>query len=527
MPDESLTLTWVRSNVSESLNKYRSWFLSRGNAMTKDTTSLQQSGGRNYSPMIVKTDVPQFTIPQKQRKDEHYISEDEVQVGSRHDSTNSDPYAAAALSLPHFKSQTVSGFETLSQAPHTRRKESLFHDGGLSLLPLPSKPIGVESQVNIGSTSLNVDISTGRNRKFSRSSSKRRQFDTLPVVSPLIPDNSGLAVKRCASNGSDPFAMTFETCLFEMRPESSPDKEQYFCPSTFLSVTKDITFMDPKRPRPIVNRLFSETIEHGSVAVSIKYTKEESTLTVQLIRAKNLTLRKGRAGPINSYVKGSLMPGKIQTRISGVLKNTSDPFYSEDFVFRDVAFEALRDMTVRFKFYNRCRLACRDEAIGVVELPLGLVDLQHGGRLWKNLEPVNKEKPPSPPLDRQTRRLHYHYLPEVFNVYFALSDPYVKVELKQQTSKKARQKTTALKKTSNPTYDKTFTFAVSPRIQDIKYTGLNFTIYSKNLILCDGVIGQVKLGFGSTEESELQHWKLVVQNPGQTFTEVHKIMDFD
>lgn len=53
----------------------------------------------------------------------------------RLDGTNDDPLSFAAMSLPHFRIQTSYGFTTLSETPHTRRKESLFHASNDSLLP--------------------------------------------------------------------------------------------------------------------------------------------------------------------------------------------------------------------------------------------------------------------------------------------------------------------------------------------------------------------------------------------------------
>lgn len=51
------------------------------------------------------------------------------------DGTNDDPLSFAAISLPHFRTKTSYGFTTLSENPHTRRKESLFHLGNDNLLP--------------------------------------------------------------------------------------------------------------------------------------------------------------------------------------------------------------------------------------------------------------------------------------------------------------------------------------------------------------------------------------------------------
>ena len=52
---------------------------------------------------------------------------EDAEVASRARHTNYDPMSIAALSLPHLKMRTQFGFETLSESPHTRRKESLFH----------------------------------------------------------------------------------------------------------------------------------------------------------------------------------------------------------------------------------------------------------------------------------------------------------------------------------------------------------------------------------------------------------------
>lgn len=46
--------------------------------------------------------------------------------------TNVDPLSLAAISLPHFHKQTKFGFDTVTQLPHTRRKESLFFDSSPS-----------------------------------------------------------------------------------------------------------------------------------------------------------------------------------------------------------------------------------------------------------------------------------------------------------------------------------------------------------------------------------------------------------
>ena len=55
-----------------------------------------------------------------------------ITIGGPH--TNVDPLSMSAMGLSHFRAQTSYGFSTLSEMPHTRRKESLFHLGNESLL---------------------------------------------------------------------------------------------------------------------------------------------------------------------------------------------------------------------------------------------------------------------------------------------------------------------------------------------------------------------------------------------------------
>ena len=92
------------------------------------------------------------------------------------DGTNDDPLSFAAMSLPHFRVQTSYGFSTLSETPHTRRKESLFHDGNDSLLPRRSTIRGLRNS---------------KYQKFNDSSSPDISLLSTPSIrSPCMPSSS-------------------------------------------------------------------------------------------------------------------------------------------------------------------------------------------------------------------------------------------------------------------------------------------------------------------------------------------------
>ena len=48
--------------------------------------------------------------------------------------TNIDPQSLQAMELQHLRTKTSFGFDTLIEVPHTRRKESLFHDSSVNIL---------------------------------------------------------------------------------------------------------------------------------------------------------------------------------------------------------------------------------------------------------------------------------------------------------------------------------------------------------------------------------------------------------
>ncbi|XP_045156810.2 synaptotagmin-4-like [Mercenaria mercenaria] len=84
------------------------------------------------------------------------------------DGTNDDPLSFAAISLPHFRVKTSYGFTTLSENPHTRRKESLFHAGNDNLLPKRYSPKAFrQNSLN----KINVERSSPDLKVLSRSAS--------------------------------------------------------------------------------------------------------------------------------------------------------------------------------------------------------------------------------------------------------------------------------------------------------------------------------------------------------------------
>ncbi|MGH0117440.1 UNVERIFIED_CONTAM: hypothetical protein FKN15_034627 [Acipenser sinensis] len=115
---------------------------------------------------------------------------------SDEESTNADPQSQAALSLPHLpKAQTSYGFCTLLESPHTRRKESLFHNDpnscGIPIM-IPRSRSNTYSRVSSSSFSLNSLTSRLSPKNFSLHRQGTLDSDTAsstessPFSSPLL-----------------------------------------------------------------------------------------------------------------------------------------------------------------------------------------------------------------------------------------------------------------------------------------------------------------------------------------------------
>ena len=107
------------------------------------------------------------------------------------------------------------------------------------------------------------------------------------------------------------------------------------------------------------------------------------------------------------------------------------------------------------------------------------------------------------------------------------ADPYVRVEVSQPSRSVSRKQTKTKKNTSTPTFNETFVFGVSPKPEDLEFTYVSITVFDYERIRSDEVIGHVRLGFGSSQSSEAEHWSSVMAKAGTEVTAVHDIVDMD
>ena len=343
------------------------------------------------------------------------------------DDTNADPQSVAAIGLPHFKIQTSYGFTTLSESPHTRRKESLFHAGskGNSQFDLHHAAL---ADLRMKYRCDSMDFPDGRRSSDCLHpndvpSCARLPANRLSTVSLVCPKDDDLPPKgtrrrtqkyyrrRSSLPGLQPVpsfkADTSETTSNSL--ESSPafgrrerNRLRVGNPTTHKrhsspnpSPTREIPLEDIQRrfssmnhlPVPTTNSQPLAEAPLGELKFSFHYLPDTREMKVLLIKAENLG-GESRDNSLNPFAKIALMPGKVQKQTSEIVKHTKSPAFNESFLFLDVPFEKLQKMSLRIKLCSKSHVMT--ETIGEVNIELCKFDLFQEIRMWRALEP-NKD----------------------------------------------------------------------------------------------------------------------------------------
>ncbi|XP_062403409.1 C2 calcium-dependent domain-containing protein 4A [Sardina pilchardus] len=340
-------------------------------------------------------------------------------AGSDEETTNADPQSQAALSLPHLaKAQTCYGFCTLLESPHTRRKESLFHNdpsaNGLPLVLPRSRsntysPRGSPSASPSPSpTSPNFSFNGLTSRLSPRAFALHRQgtldsdttssTESSPFSSPLLargpPPKSSLfkalsherllyrniqrktTVSRNNSLSTDESSSTDNSPCVLRRASEGLVEPMSPCGGgggggSYGLAPPAIFPMDLVLQRERVMRECLVSVgRDGVLRLSAEFCPENQRLRVRLISAEGLYSLAVDPKSINCSVSISLVPGKVQKQRSTVIRKSRNPIFNEDFFFDGISEEDLSLWSLRFKVVNKMSTMKRDYILGDCELPL-------------------------------------------------------------------------------------------------------------------------------------------------------------
>lgn len=322
---------------------------------------------------------------------------------SDEESTNADPQSQAALSLPHLaKAQTCYGFCTLLESPHTRRKESLFHNSPSSCGPLLGSPHNQAPSTSSGpSPPPNHHALFSLNRLTSRLQSPRvtalhRQValdsdtsstDSSPFSSPLLARNPPVSSLLKALSHDKLLSWTARRAMLSRNSSLSTDEGSSTDNSP--NIVRRVSTDDLIEPLPSSNstlappsvfptdvivcreRVMKESLvpvgRSGRLRVSAEYCPNNLRLRVRLISAEGLYTMTVDPKSIHCNVSVCLLPGKIQKQRSTVIKRSRNPIFNEDFFFDGICEEDVSNRCLRFKVVNKMSSMKRDYILGDCE----------------------------------------------------------------------------------------------------------------------------------------------------------------
>ena len=341
------------------------------------------------------------------------------------------------MSLPHFRAQTSFGFTTLSQSPHTRRKESLFHTGNEPLLPYRRANSVDTLKTRLLASGLDeINEPFGLKDPYDsiRGIPKGPSVIVTPSVSPSHTENqikthssSMLGSKYynvvCTNGGM--CHLTPKTRYYRRRSslvglnnnanlsddsshnslEGSPEGKRKSMTSLYPGKHERALSPNKRHSSPQLNELktnVSESlkngtkppdlqychylVQHGELKFSFQYLARSRHLKVTLIRSENLGGEGKVDGNINAYAKLYLLPGKLQKQTSETIKHTRKPVFEQEFYFQSLSLEQLHAMTLRIKIFHKGHNLRLPEFIGKVDVNLDNYDLLTENRMWKDLD---------------------------------------------------------------------------------------------------------------------------------------------
>ncbi|KAM6902458.1 rabphilin-3A [Xenentodon cancila] len=294
----------------------------------------------------------------------------------------------------------------------------------------------------------------------------------------------------------------------------------------------------------------------GSLEFSLLYEQEIHALHCCIIKAKGLKPMDSN-GLADPYVKLHLLPGasksnKLRTK---TLKNTLNPVWNETLVYHGITDEEMSRKTLRLSVSDEDKFG-HNEFIGETRVALKKLKFNQKKNFSVCLErviPVKKafggsirgmalyeddvkEGEDSEERGRILISLTYnsqqsrlivgvvrcaHLAAMDSNGY---SDPFVKICLKPDMGKKAKNKTQIKKKTLNPEFNEEFSYEI--KHADLAKKTLDVSVWDYDMGKSNDFIGGCQLGIQAKGEC-LKHWYECLKNKDKRIERWHVLLNDD
>ncbi|XP_068609465.1 rabphilin-3A [Brachionichthys hirsutus] len=292
----------------------------------------------------------------------------------------------------------------------------------------------------------------------------------------------------------------------------------------------------------------------GSLEFSLLYEQQSHALHCCIVKAKGLKPMDSN-GLADPYVKLHLLPGasksnKLRTK---TLKNTLNPAWNETLVYHGITDEEMARKTLRLsvsdedkfghnEFIGETRVAlkklkfdqkknfsvCLERVIPVKKAVGGqsrgmalyeedLNEAEHSDERGRILVSLTYDSQQSRLIVGVVRCAHLAAMDS--NGY---SDPFVKICLKPDMGKKAKNKTQIKKKTLNPEFNEEFGYDV--KHGELAKKTLNISVWDYDMGKFNDFIGGCQLGIQAKGEC-LKHWYECLKNKDEKIERWHVLLN--
>ncbi|KAJ8286269.1 hypothetical protein GJAV_G00036480 [Gymnothorax javanicus] len=294
----------------------------------------------------------------------------------------------------------------------------------------------------------------------------------------------------------------------------------------------------------------------GSLEFSLLYDLESSSLQCCILRAKGLKPMDSN-GLADPYVKLHLLPGasksnKLRTK---TLRNTRNPAWNETLVYHGLTEDDMQRKTLRLSVCDEDKFG-HNEFIGETRVALKKIKLNQKKNFNVCLERVvpmkrtgtagatrgislYEEEPGKEGEEVEERgriliSLMYstqqgrlivgvvrcvHLAAMDANGY---SDPFVKICLKPDMGKKAKNKTQIKKRTLNPEFNEEFGYEI--KHSELAKKTLDISVWDYDIGKCNDYIGGCQLGISAKGE-RLKHWYECLKNKDKRIERWHTLLN--
>ncbi|XP_062290510.1 rabphilin-3A [Scomber scombrus] len=319
---------------------------------------------------------------------------------------------------------------------------------------------------------------------------------------------------------------------------------------------------NPNPPKPTPDRTEEEDNDYdsddattlGSLEFSLLYEQESHALHCCIVKAKGLKPMDSN-GLADPYVKLHLLPGasksnKLRTK---TLKNTLNPVWNETLIYHGITDDEMSRKTLRISVSDEDKFG-HNEFIGETRVALKKLKFDQKKNFSVCLErvmPVKKavggsargmalyeddvnEAEDSEERGRILVSLMYssqqgrlivgvvrcaHLAAMDSNGY---SDPFVKVFLRPDMGKKAKNKTQIKKKTLNPEFNEEFSYEI--KHAELAKKTLDISVWDYDMGKSNDFIGGCQLGIQGKGES-LKHWYECLKNKDKKIERWHVLLN--